>query len=110
MLTLHKSGWKNSQVYDNCYECLTSTHCVTFNSEMTVYKNAHHLEIDIDKVLVKAREEYRMLVTNRTWISTRKSTGRHTYISEPHKKRAKSHHSDISALVVKTEQNEILVE
>ena len=50
-----------------------------------------------------------MLITNRTWVSTGKSTGRHMYTSEPHKKRAKSHHSDISALVVKTEQNEIMV-
>ena len=77
---------------------------------MTVFTQVHHLEGGVDKLLVKAREEYRVLVTNYKWVSSGKSKGRMVDYSEPHKNCAKSHQSDISALVAKTEQNEIMIE
>ena len=58
---------------------------------------------------VKTREECRVLVTNHTWVSSGKSKGRMINPGEPHKKHATSHQSNISTLVAKTVQNEIVI-
>ena len=105
-LTLAEAGGVDNQEYDKCYDCLTSPPSSIFNSEITVFKHVHHAVNNVDKLLVKSREEYRMLFTNHTWTSSEKSKGRDTDVGQPYKKSAKKHHSDISALVDKNEMND----
>ena len=74
-LTLAEAGGVDNQEYDKCYDCLTSPPSSIFNSEITVFKHVHHAVNNVDKLLVKSREEYRMLFTNHTWTSSEKSKG-----------------------------------
>ena len=50
LLTLAEAGGIDNQSYDQCYECLTSTPSSIFNSEITVLKQAHHTENNVDKL------------------------------------------------------------
>ena len=109
VITLHEVGGSDAQAYNKCYKGSITTPCLTFNSETTVFKQVHHLEGDVDKITVKVQEEYRVLVTDHTWVSSGKFKARMKDPCEFHKKYAKSHQSDISDPVARTEQNEILI-
>ena len=75
--------------FDKSYEVLTHSPCPLFNSEIVVYKQVHAANLDIQNLLVKAREEYLTLTTTDQWVTKDARIPRTA-------KREK--HSDIAAL------------
>ena len=49
--------------FDKVYEVLTHSPCQFFNSEIVVYKQTDFAAIDVHRLLIKAQEEYRQLVS-----------------------------------------------
>jgi hypothetical protein len=54
--------------FDKVYEVLTKSPCPLFNSEIVVYKQVHLENLNVHKLLVKAREEYRSLTATDQWV------------------------------------------
>ena len=67
LLHLAENGGTNTQYFDKVYKVLINTSCTVLNSEIVVYKQVNASTIDVNKMLIKAREQYRTLVTNKTW-------------------------------------------
>jgi len=53
---LAENGGKDDQAFDKVYEVLINSPCPVFNSEMIVYKQVNSSNLDVGKMLVKARE------------------------------------------------------
>ena len=68
MLRLAKNGGSDAQAFDKVYEVLINTSYTIFNSEIIVYKQLNASNLDVSKLLVKAREEYSTLVENKMWM------------------------------------------
>ena len=71
LLQLSKNGGNNDHAFDNIYEILTRSPSITFNSEIVVFKQVNSSSLDVGKLLSKAREEYRALVSKGTWNKRR---------------------------------------
>ena len=65
LLRLAENGGANAQAFDLVYEVLINSSCTVFNSEIVVYKQVNASNLDVRKLLIKAKEEYRTLVTNK---------------------------------------------
>ena len=99
---LAESGGKDYQIFNKVYEVLINSPCPVFNSKMIVYKQVNSSKLDVSKMLVKAREEYRSLVENKLWSNGSNKT------NKPRVNRRKQRPTDIAALVAKTDhENEI---
>ena len=103
LLKLSENGGNDAQAFDKVYEILITSPCSVFNSEIVVYKQVNASNLDVNKLLVKAREEYRTLVTNKTWTKDNSRSKQNTRDRKDMRKP-----SDIAALSVPTStQNEI---
>ena len=103
LLRLAENGGTDVQAFEKVYEVLINTSCTGFNSETVIYKQVNASNLDISKLLIKAREEYCTLVTNKTWTKNihHKNTQQRNY-------RRKQRPMNIAALVASTFQdNEI---
>ena len=67
LLRLTKNGGTDVQDFDKVHEVLIKISCTVFNSEIAVYKQVNASNLDVKKLIIKAREKYRTLVTNKTW-------------------------------------------
>ena len=77
LLRLVENGGKDDQVFGKVYEVLINSPCPVFNSEMIFYKQVNPSNLDVSKILVKAREEYRTLVESKTWSNGSHKTPKH---------------------------------
>ena len=68
LLCLAENGGRDDQAFDKVYEILINSPYTVFNSEIIIYKQVNSSNLDVIKLLVKAREEYRTLVENKTWL------------------------------------------
>jgi hypothetical protein len=89
LVTLSENGGKDNMAFDKSYEVLTHSPCQLFNSEIVVYKQVHASNLDINNLLVKAREEYLTLTTTGQWVEKD--------VRVPRKEKREKH-SDIAAL------------
>jgi hypothetical protein len=93
LMTLQENGGKDNMSFDKSYEVLTQSPCQLFNSEIVVFKQVHAANLDIQQLLVKAREEYLTLTTTGQWINKDFRIPRHP------KQTRREKHSDIAALL-----------
>ena len=63
LITLTGNGSKYSMILDKVYKVLTHSPCLLFNSEIIMYKQVHFTSRNVQKLLIKASEEYKSLVT-----------------------------------------------
>ena len=98
LLRLAKNGGSNNQAFDKVCKVLNSSPCTVLNSEIIVYKQINSSNFDVDKLLVKAREEYRTLIEKKTWSKDthKKTKYRHD--------RCMQQPTKITALVASTDQ------
>ena len=68
LVTLTEKEGKDGLTFDKVYEVLTHSPCPLFNSEIVVYKQVHSTKLNMHKLLIKAREEYRSLVMTEQWL------------------------------------------
>ena len=102
LLRLAENGGKDNQAFEKVYEVLINSPCAIFNSETIAYKQVNSSNLEVSKMFVKAREEYRMLVENKTWSNVSHKKPKHR------QDRQKQQPTDIAALVALTDQeNEI---
>ena len=62
LLRLAENGGNHTQAFDRVYKVLINTSPTVFNSEIAVYKQVNASNLDVSKLLVKAREEYHTLL------------------------------------------------
>ena len=70
LLRLAENGGTDAQAFEKMYNVLINTSCTVFNSETVVHKQVNAVILDVNKLLIKAREEYRALVTNKIWTKS----------------------------------------
>ena len=103
LLRLAKNRGTDAQPFEKVNKVLISTTCTVFNSEIVVYKQVNALSLDVSNLLIKAREEYSTLVTNKTW-----KKNAHQKSTQHRGKRRKQQPTNIVGLVTSTSQdNEI---
>ena len=56
LLRLAENGGEDDQAFEKVYEVLINSPCPVFNSEIIVYKQVNSLDLDVSKMLIKARE------------------------------------------------------
>ena len=61
-----ENGSTDAQSSDNVYEVLLYSPCNSFNSELIVYKQINAQLLDVDKLLIKVREDYLARDENKT--------------------------------------------
>lgn len=89
LVTLAENGGNDNLLFEEVYEVLTNDPCSMFNSEIILYKQVKYAALDVYKLLIEARDEYRALVTNREWKNNKTNeqsisdlTGRYHKCSE----------------------------
>ena len=103
LLRFSRTGGTDAQAFDKVYTILINTSCTVFNSEIVVYKQVNASNFDVNKLLIKAREEYRTLLTNKTCTKNFHHTN-----TKHRNARRKQQPTNIAALVASTSQdNEI---
>ena len=55
ILQMSENGGNDDQEFDNVYEILIRTPCLTFNSEIVVFKQVNISNLDVGSILRKAR-------------------------------------------------------
>jgi len=55
LLRLAKNGGTDAQAFNKVYEVLINSSCTVFNSEIAVYKQVNAANLDVSKLLIKAR-------------------------------------------------------
>ena len=66
LLHLAENGDTDAQAFNKVYEVLINSSWAVFNSEIVVYKQVNASNLDVSKLLIKVREEYRTLIKNKT--------------------------------------------
>ena len=65
-LRFAENGGSDVQDFDKVYKVLIKTSCTVFKLDIVVYKQVDASKLDVIKLLVKTKEEYRTLVENKT--------------------------------------------